>query len=85
VREVAGSNPVVPTIFSLGFSVKKHKTRGILVAVLLLVPVSIFLWSKYGQAKIGPPPFQSKDIEIALKGKRYSMVNWQSQLRVQTD
>jgi len=36
--------------------------------MLLALPVGLFLWSKYRRLETGPMPFQSKDIEFALRG-----------------
>jgi hypothetical protein len=48
--------------------VRKHNIRGILLAVLLTVPLSFFLWLKYEKHDIGPAPLQAKDFEILFKG-----------------
>jgi hypothetical protein len=48
--------------------VRKHSIRGILLAVLLTLPISLFLWLKYERHDIGPTPFEAKDFEILFKG-----------------
>ncbi len=68
MREVAGSNPVVPTIFRLGFPVRKRKTVGILLAVAFTFSVILFIWLDFRHLKIGLTPSQAGDIMIAIKG-----------------